>query len=79
MVRLSFLQLSFSTHPLPSQANAGPGTNGSQFFITCSPCPHLDDKHVVFGEVIRGKSIGDRLNAFSFSDHLLTPPAQFAK
>ena len=71
--------LSFTKPYLLAMANAGPNTNGSQFFITFEVTPWLNDHYVIFGEVLEGKDVVDKLEAIGTQSGAPSATAIIAK
>jgi peptidyl-prolyl cis-trans isomerase A (cyclophilin A) len=67
--------LTFAKSGKLAMANAGPNTNGSQFFITVAPTPHLNNHHTIFGDVVEGQSVADAISLVrrNASDRPVTP------
>src|ERR1700710_888565 len=55
-------ELSFDRPYILAMANSGPGTNGSQFFITVAATDWLDNKHTIFGEIVEGQDVADKIS-----------------
>ena len=64
---------------LLSMANAGPGTDGSQFFLTFVPTPHLNGKHTVYGEIVEGMDNLKKLESFGSRSGRTTEPMSITK
>lgn len=61
-------QLSFDKPGVLAMANSGPNTNGSQFFITVAPAPHLNGRYSIFGEVVEGQQVADTISTAPRND-----------